>query len=43
MIEPELAFSDLTAVMNNAELFMKHVISYTLKVRQMCHLDSLQL
>ena len=32
MIEPELAFSDLTAVMDNAEAFVKHVISSTMKV-----------
>jgi hypothetical protein len=31
MIEPELAFSDLKAVMDNAEAFVKHVIAHTLQ------------
>lgn len=31
MIEPEMAFSDLFAAMDNAELFVKHVVGYALK------------
>lgn len=30
MIEPEMAFSDLSGAMDNAESFVKHVVKYTL-------------
>mmetsp|Transcript_1268 Transcript_1268/g.4091 ORF Transcript_1268/g.4091 Transcript_1268/m.4091 type:complete len:409 (+) Transcript_1268:679-1905(+) len=31
MIEPEMAFTDLTANMDNAEAFVKHVVEYALR------------
>jgi asparaginyl-tRNA synthetase len=31
MIEPEMAFADLTANMDNAEAFVKHVVEYALR------------
>mmetsp|Transcript_22122 Transcript_22122/g.37460 ORF Transcript_22122/g.37460 Transcript_22122/m.37460 type:complete len:536 (-) Transcript_22122:280-1887(-) len=34
MIEPEMAFSDLTAVMDNAEAFVKHVVAVTMEQRE---------